>query len=41
VGFGELYAAEMIGKQLSVFLSAFGILYPAIIIAQLVGKKGK
>lgn len=41
VGFGELYASEMIGKQLSVFLSTFGILYPAIIIAQLIGKKGR
>lgn len=39
VGFGELHAAEMIGKQLSVFLSSFGILYPAVVIAQLISKK--
>lgn len=39
VGFGDIYATEIIGKQLSVFLSSFGILYPTIVIAQLISKR--
>lgn len=36
VGFGDIYPANMPARMLSVFLSALGILYPAIIIAKLV-----
>jgi hypothetical protein len=36
VGFGELYPVNMSSKMLSVFLSALGILYPAVVIAKLV-----
>lgn len=36
VGFGELYPVHMSSKMLSVFLSALGILYPAVVIAKLV-----
>lgn len=36
VGFGELYPVNMASKMLSVFLSALGILYPAVVIAKLV-----
>jgi hypothetical protein len=36
VGFGELFPVNMSSKMLSVFLSALGILYPAVVIAKLV-----
>jgi hypothetical protein len=36
VGFGELYPEGMASKMLSVFLSAVGILFPAVVIAKLV-----
>ena len=36
VGFGEIYPVNMSSKMLSVFLSALGILYPAVVIAKLV-----
>lgn len=41
VGYGDIYATNIIVKQLSIFLSTFGILYPAIVIAQLISKKEK
>lgn len=37
VGFGDLYPNQVITKMLSVFLSTVGILYPAVVIARLVG----
>jgi hypothetical protein len=36
VGFGDIFPINMTTKMLSVFLSAFGILYPAVVIAKLV-----
>jgi hypothetical protein len=36
VGFGDIFPINMPTKMLSVFLSAFGILYPAVVIARLV-----
>ncbi|WP_373496737.1 potassium channel family protein [Aquiflexum sp.] len=36
IGFGDLYPINMSSKMLSVFLSALGILYPAVVIAKLV-----
>ncbi|WP_194974656.1 potassium channel family protein [Aquiflexum lacus] len=36
IGFGDLYPVNMSSKMLSVFLSALGILYPAVVIAKLV-----
>ncbi len=36
VGFGDIYPVNMAARMLSVFLSAVGILYPAVIIAKLV-----
>lgn len=37
VGFGDLYPTQIMAKMLSVFLSTIGILYPAVVIARLVG----
>lgn len=37
VGFGDIYPLSVETKMLSVFLSALGILFPAVIIAKLVG----
>ncbi len=37
VGFGDIYAASTSAKMLSTFLSTLGILFPAIVIARLVG----
>lgn len=37
VGFGDLYPNHVLTKMLSVFLSTVGILYPAVVIARLVG----
>jgi hypothetical protein len=36
VGFGDMLPVSIEAKMLSVFLSAFGILYPAVVIAKLV-----
>jgi hypothetical protein len=36
VGFGDIYPASASARMLSVFLSAIGILYPAVVIARLV-----
>ncbi|MCL6261081.1 potassium channel family protein [Aquiflexum sp. TKW24L] len=36
VGFGDILPGNISTKMLSVFLSAFGILYPAVVIAKLV-----
>lgn len=36
VGFGDIFPANQMARMLSVFLSALGILYPAVIIARLV-----
>ncbi|ERM81459.1 hypothetical protein P872_09925 [Rhodonellum psychrophilum GCM71 = DSM 17998] len=36
VGFGDIFPANVASKMLSVFLSATGILYPAVVIAKLV-----
>ncbi|MCS5489390.1 potassium channel family protein [Algoriphagus limi] len=38
VGFGDLYPINILSKMLSVFLSTIGILYPAVVIAKLVGE---
>jgi len=38
VGFGDLYPINIMSKMLSVFLSTVGILYPAVVIAKLVGE---
>jgi hypothetical protein len=35
VGFGEIYSNNVIVRQLSVFLSTFGMLYPALVISKL------
>lgn len=37
VGFGDIYAVSTAAKMLSTFLSTLGILFPAIVIARLVG----
>ncbi|EAZ82714.1 potassium channel family protein [Algoriphagus machipongonensis] len=37
VGFGDMYPTQVMAKMLSVFLSTIGILYPAVVIARLVG----
>jgi hypothetical protein len=37
VGFGDIYAVSTPAKMLSTFLSTLGILFPAIVIARLVG----
>ncbi len=37
VGFGDVYAVNAAAKMLATFLSALGILFPAIVIARLVG----
>jgi hypothetical protein len=37
VGFGDIYAVGAPARMLAVFLSALGILFPAIVIARLVG----
>lgn len=37
VGFGDIYAVSTPAKMLAVFLSTLGILFPAIVIARLVG----
>jgi hypothetical protein len=36
VGYGDIYPEGMAARMLSVFLSALGILYPAVVIARLV-----
>lgn len=40
VGFGDISPINMPTKMLSVFLSALGILYPAVVIARLVSSAG-
>jgi hypothetical protein len=37
VGFGDIYAASTPAKMLATFLSTLGVLFPAIVIARLVG----
>jgi hypothetical protein len=37
VGFGDIFAVSTSAKMLATFLSALGILFPAIVIARLVG----
>lgn len=37
VGFGDIYAVNVLAKMLATFLSTVGMLFPAIIIARLVG----
>ena len=37
VGFGDIYAVSTPAKMLATFLAALGILFPAIVIARLVG----
>ncbi|PZV83827.1 ion channel [Algoriphagus aquaeductus] len=37
VGFGDYIPVNVVSKMISVFLSAVGILYPAIVISKLVG----
>ena len=37
VGFGDYTPVNMLSKMLAVFLSTIGILYPAVVIARLVG----
>ena len=37
VGFGDIYAVSTPAKMLATFLSALGVLFPAIVIARLVG----
>jgi hypothetical protein len=37
VGFGDIYAVSTSGKMLATFLSTLGVLFPAIVIARLVG----
>ncbi|MDF2157839.1 potassium channel family protein [Algoriphagus sp. CAU 1675] len=41
VGFGDLYPANIMSKMLAGFLSTVGILYPAVVIARLVGSTRK
>ncbi|MEE4144443.1 MAG: potassium channel family protein [Halieaceae bacterium] len=40
VGFGDIYAVSTSAKMLATFLSTLGILFPAIVIARLVGLAG-
>jgi hypothetical protein len=40
VGFGDVYPGMQAARMLSVFLSAMGILYPAVVIARLVSAAG-
>jgi hypothetical protein len=37
VGFGDIYAVSTAAKMLATFLSTLGVLFPAIVIARLVG----
>ena len=37
VGFGDYTPVNILSKMISVFLSTIGILYPAVVIARLVG----
>jgi hypothetical protein len=37
VGFGDVYAVNTPAKMLATFLSTLGILFPAIVIARLIG----
>ena len=37
VGFGDIYAVSTSAKMLATFLATLGILFPAIVIARLVG----
>lgn len=37
VGFGDIYAVNVLARMLATFLSTLGMLFPAIIIARLVG----
>jgi len=37
VGFGDIYAVSVPAKMLATFLSTLGVLFPAIVIARLVG----
>jgi Ion channel len=37
VGFGDIYAVSTFSKMLATFLSTLGVLFPAIVIARLVG----
>lgn len=37
VGFGDIYAVNTAAKMLATFLSTLGVLFPAIVIARLVG----
>jgi hypothetical protein len=41
VGFGDYVPTQIMAKMLSVFLSTVGILYPAVVIAKLVGSVKK
>lgn len=41
VGFGDIYAVTTSAKMLSTFLSTLGILFPAVVIARLVGLASK
>lgn len=41
VGFGDFVPTQITAKMLAVFLSTVGILYPAVVIANLVGKANK
>jgi hypothetical protein len=40
VGYGDIYPSNMASRMISVFLSATGILYPAVVIAKLVSSAG-
>lgn len=40
VGFGDIYAVSTSARMLATFLSTMGILFPAIVIARLVGLAG-
>jgi len=37
VGFGDVYAVNTPARMLATFLSTLGVLFPAIVIARLVG----
>jgi hypothetical protein len=37
VGFGDVYAVNAFAKMLATFLATLGVLFPAIVIARLVG----
>jgi hypothetical protein len=41
VGFGDIYAVNTSARMLSTFLSTVGILFPAVVIARLVGLASK